>query len=248
MPTRQRRSAHFHSQPRRKPWSRPNQSILQQAIASGALTLPTTLSAAQLLLLEALFLVRSGLATDSNVSGLVAILGGGLTTLGISAIGSAGFNFGLNTSDSRALDDITVRVGDRQTTTLRVGEKYPITTSTYSSGLSSATTAAVAGATINGVSVSSLLASASSAVIPIIQYEDLGITLKTAPSVLKSGLIALHIDLKIEALTGRQPSTTFPFSPAATSSPTSPCPTGSPPSCFPISAAPKNRPSRAFPA
>ncbi len=114
-----------------------NQSILQQAIASGALTLPTTLSAAQLLLLEALFLVRSGLATDANVSGLVAILGGGLTTLGISAIGSAGFNFALNTSDSRALDDITVRVGDRQTTTLRVGEKYPITTSTYTSGLSS---------------------------------------------------------------------------------------------------------------
>ncbi len=34
------------------------------------------------------------------------------------------------------------------------------------------------------------------------QYEDLGLTLKTTPYVMKSGLIRLSIDLKLEALTG----------------------------------------------
>jgi len=36
----------------------------------------------------------------------------------------------------------------------------------------------------------------------MIQYEDLGITLKTKPTVMRSGLVRLSIDMKIEALTG----------------------------------------------
>ncbi len=180
-----------------------NQSVVNQAIAAGGFT-PTG-NVVTDTILEAALLVLSGLATDAKFSSLVALLGSisnpGLLT-GVYLGSGATVNLGLNISDSRALDDITVRVGDRQTTTLRVGEKYPITTSTYSSGLTAAQTAAAGGATIGGVSVSSLLTAASTAVIPIIQYEDLGLTLKTTPTVLKSGLISVHIDLKIEALTG----------------------------------------------
>ena len=179
-----------------------NQSILQQAIASGALTLPASNTAAQNLLLSALFLIGSGLVTDAKLAGLLGTVGGGLTLLGINSTGITNVNLALNTSDARALDDLTVRVGDGETTTLRVGEKYPVTTSTYSSGLSATTTSALAGVTVGGVSAASLLAAASTSTIPIVSYEDLGITLKTTPSVLRSGLVAVKLDLKIESLTG----------------------------------------------
>ena len=183
-----------------------NQSLIQQAISSGVLTLPSTNTAAQNIIREALFLVLSGAVSDPALSGFLVTVGHGLTLLGITEAGNATLNFGLNSSDSRALDDITVRIEDRQTSILRVGSKYPVTSSTYSSGLSSAALGALAGRSVNGVSASSLaqqlLGASSASTIPIIQYEDLGITLKVTPSVLRSGLISVHVDMKIEALTG----------------------------------------------
>jgi general secretion pathway protein D len=181
-----------------------NQSTIQEAISQGLFT-PTGTSA-QIILEEALFLIASGLATDSKVAGLIGTVGGGLTSAGIYLGSTTTLNIALNSSDSRALDDITIRAGDRQTSTMKIGSKYPITTSTYSSGVSSATSSALAGISIGGQSASSLLnqylGSAASQTIPQITYEDLGLTLKTTPTVLKSGLISLHVDIKIEALTG----------------------------------------------
>ena len=180
-----------------------NQTIIQGAISQGLLVLPATNSYAQNILLEAAFLLLSGAVTDARLMNLLTFFGGGLTLFGVNYGGSAGFNLALNTSEARALDDISVRIGDHQTTALRVGSKYPVTTATYTSGLTSAQTSALAGATVNGQSVSSLLAAASSiASVPMVQFEDLGITLKTQPTVLKSGLVALHVDFKLEALTG----------------------------------------------
>ena len=180
-----------------------NQSTINTAISSGALV-PSG-SALQQTVEEAAFLILSGLATDAKLTNVISFFGHGLTLFGASIGGGATANFGLNSSDSRALDDLNVRVGDRQTTTLRVGEKYPVTTATYSSGISSSTSSALAGVNINGVSAASLLnqfAGASAATVPQVQYEDLGITLKTTPYVMRSGLVRLAIDLKIEALTG----------------------------------------------
>ena len=179
-----------------------NQSLVQELISSGGYV-PTGNTATDTIV-EALYLVLSGAVTDAKVSGLVALVGGGLTLGGVYLTGGVTLNFGLTSSDTRALDDINVRVGNRQETVLRVGEKYPITTATYSSGISSSTASALAGVTINGVSASSLLAaySGTAATIPQIQYEDLGITLKTTPTVLKSGLVEMKIDLKIESLAG----------------------------------------------
>ena len=180
-----------------------NQSVINQAIAAGGFTPTGNLITDTIL--EAALLVLNGLATDAKFSNIIALLGSttnpSALLTGVYLGSGATLNLGVTTSDTRALDDLTVRVGDRQTTTLRVGEKYPITTSTYSSGLTAAQTAAVGNTTIGGVSASSLLAAATSATIPIIQYEDLGITLKTTPTVLKSGLVSVNIDLKIEALT-----------------------------------------------
>lgn len=180
-----------------------NQSIINTAISSGAFV-PSG-SQAQQLIQEAAFLILSGLATNAKLTNVISFFGHGLTLFGASISGGASLNFGLNSSESRALDDITVRLGDKQTTTLRVGERYPVTTATYGSGISSSTAAALKNVTVNGVSANALLSKylgSSGAIVPQVQYEDLGITLKTTPTVMRSNLVKLAIDLKIEALTG----------------------------------------------
>jgi general secretion pathway protein D len=174
-----------------------NQALVQQAIAQG-LVPPGTSN-----LVIALALIKLGLVQSSLASNLIGVIGGGIIQTGISASTNTTFNLSLNSTDTRALDDVQLRVGDHQAATFREGNKYPITTSTYSSGLSTAASA-LSGA-INGVPVASLLAQfagGTSATIPQITYEDLGVTLKATPVIEKSGRINLLLDLKIEALSG----------------------------------------------
>jgi Flp pilus assembly secretin CpaC len=181
-----------------------NQGLVQELISSGGYVPNSSISNQQNQILEALILVLSGAVQDAKVSGLIALAGNGLTLTGIYLGSGATVNFGLNSSDVRALDDISIRVGDRQTATLKVGEKYPITTATYSSGINSRTASALSGVSINGVSASQLLSqfAGSTANIPQVQYEDLGLTLKVTPVVLRSGLIDMKVDMKIESLSG----------------------------------------------
>jgi Flp pilus assembly secretin CpaC len=173
-----------------------NQTLVNQAISQGLVP------AGSSNIVIALALIASGLVQSTLLSSTVGFFGGGITQTGVTSNQNPTFNLALNSSDTRALDDIQVRVGDRQTATFRLGERYPITTSTYSSGITG-NTSALAGVSINGVSVSSLLnSSVSSVTIPQIQYEDIGLTLKATPSVQRSGAISMHLDLKIEALSG----------------------------------------------
>jgi general secretion pathway protein D len=173
-----------------------NQTLVNQAIAQGLIP------AGSSNITIALALIASGLVQSTLLSSTLGFFGGGITATGVTTNQNLTFNLALNSSDTRALNDIQIQVGDGQTATFRVGERYPITTATYTSG-ASASSSALAGVTVNGVSASSLLGAATSALtIPQIQYEDLGLTLKAKPTVQRSGAITLHIDLKIEALTG----------------------------------------------
>lgn len=174
-----------------------NQTLVNQAIAQGLI--PAGASNITI----ALALIASGLVQSTLLSNTVGFFGGGITQTGVTTNQNPAFNLSLTASDTRALNDIKLRVGDRQPATFRVGERYPITTATYSSGLSTVSSA-LSGVSINGVSAASLLNAAvgSPITIPQIQYEDLGLTLKATPTVQKSGAIKMHIDLKIEALTG----------------------------------------------
>jgi type II secretory pathway component GspD/PulD (secretin) len=175
-----------------------NQSLVQQAIAQGLV------SATASNLTIAAELIGSGLVQSSLLSSTIGAVGGGTTLTGITETGNIAFNLGLNSSETKALDDVQLRVGDRQAATFREGSRYPIVSSTYSSGLSTAASA-LGNKTINGVSVASLLAQysgGSSVSIPQVTYEDLGITLNATPTILKSGRVSLLLDLKIEALSG----------------------------------------------
>ena len=175
-----------------------NQALVQQAIAQGLI------SATASNLTIAAELIGSGLVQSSLLNSTIGAVGGGTTLTGITETGNIAFNLGLNSSETKALDDVQLRVGDRQMATFREGSRYPIVSSTYSSGLSTAASA-LGNKTINGVSVASLLsqyAGGSSVTIPQVTYEDLGITLNATPTILKSGRISLLLDMKIEALSG----------------------------------------------
>lgn len=176
-----------------------NQSLVDQAIAQGVI--PANASSIQI----ALYLLASGLVQSSLLTNTLGFFGNGLTLTGVTGVGTTSFSLALNSSDSRVLDNLQLRAGDRQTATFRAGTRFPITTGTYTTG-SAVSSASLAGIKVNGVSASSLLnqylGSANNATIPQVQYEDLGVTLKATPTVQKSGRVALHLDLKIEALAG----------------------------------------------
>jgi type II secretory pathway component GspD/PulD (secretin) len=175
-----------------------NQSLVQQAIAQGYL------SAGASNLEIALALIGSGLVQSNLATNLIGVFAGGILKTGISASTNTAFNLGLNTTDARTLDDAQLRVSDGQPAVFREGTRYPITSSTYTSGLSTAGSA-LGNASINGVSVASLLqkyAGGASATIPQVTYEDLGVTLDATPVVERSGRVSLKLNLKIESLTG----------------------------------------------
>ena len=172
-----------------------NQSLVNQAISQGLI--PANASDITI----ALALISSGLVQSTLLSNTIGFFGGGKTLSGLTSSPATSFQLALNSSDTRALDDIQLRINDRQTGTFRAGTRYPVTTGIYMSGLSG-TPSQLAGVTINGISAQSLLSQNTTVSIPQIQYEDLGLTFKATPTVQKAGTIALHLDLKIEALAG----------------------------------------------
>ena len=176
-----------------------NQALVNQGITQGLIF------ATDSDITKAFKLIASGLVQSSLLTQTIGFFGGGISKGGITAGSSPSIKLSLNSSESRALDAIQIRVGDRQAANFRAGTRYPITTATYSSPVSSATAAQLAGVTINGISAASLLAQyggSTQQTVPQIQYEDLGVTLKATPTVQKSNRVAMHLDLKIEALAG----------------------------------------------
>ena len=149
-------------------------------------------------------LIASGSVSSDLFSNGIATFGGGITKSGLSP-GSTTLNFNLNSSDSRQLDYVQLRLGDGEEGKLRMGERYPIQTSSYSDLLSSSSS--IAGLTAAGTSssLSALLASltsSASSTIPMVEYQDLGMTLKAIPKIMRSGDVALTLDLKINSLSG----------------------------------------------
>lgn len=164
-----------------------NQSAVQQIISQG---LVANASSLQNQLEIIAILLSSGQLTGTPFNQGFALFGGGLTESLLSP-GPATLNFSLTSSDTRTLDDIHMRLSDDEAGTFKIGQRYPIETSSYSSatlpnipGLSAATTAA------------------QSQTVPQIQYQDLGLTLKATPKSMRSSDVALTLDLKIESLGG----------------------------------------------
>jgi tetratricopeptide (TPR) repeat protein len=180
-----------------------NQTLINQAVAAGVLTLSGTPLQNEIKEIE--FLIASGAVSASQYTNLLGTFGGGLAYAGLFLGSNSDFSLLLNSSDVRTLDAVQLRGGNHQPASFQAGERYPIVTATYSSGISSSLASQVSGLTVNGTSVSSLLSQylgSTQTTIPQIQYEDLGITLKLTPQILHGGDVQLLLDLKIEALAG----------------------------------------------
>jgi len=173
-----------------------NASLVQQIISSGLASANDPLAILGIL-------IASGQVSSPLLSSGFALFGGGLTESALSP-GAATFNLNLNSSDSRELDQIELRMEDGQDETIKEGERYPIQTSSYSN--LSPNIPNIAGLTGAGSSssLSSLLSSLTSSVpnVPMVQYQDLGLNLKVNPRVLRDGDVALAIDLKLDSLAG----------------------------------------------
>jgi tetratricopeptide (TPR) repeat protein len=182
-----------------------NQTLINEAIQAGLLTL--TGNPAIDLPKELALLISQNVSGSSAFANLLTVFGSfdGLPFAGVT-VGGGSFNLLLNSSDVRMLDAVTLRGTSGQDLNFRSGTRYPVITSTYSSGISGGLASQLSGININGTSAASLLqqflGSTSNVSIPTFQFEDLGITLKTKPQVLHTGGVSLTLDMKIEALAG----------------------------------------------
>jgi general secretion pathway protein D len=166
-----------------------NQSAVQQIITSGLVPNASTLTNE----IEIVgILLAAGQLSGTPFNQGFLVFGGGLTS-SILSPSPATLTFSLNSSDTRTLDDLHMRLSDDEAGTFKIGERYPIETSSYSS---------VALPAISGISSAAVTAAAQSQTVPQIQYEDLGLTLKATPKILRSNDVAMSVELKIESLGG----------------------------------------------
>lgn len=177
-----------------------NASLVQQIISSG-LAAPGDWPAIVAIL------VASGQISNSILSQPFGVFGGGLTMTGVTYQGGSA-NLQLNSSSVRLVDELQLRVNSGEEGVVKVGERYPIETSSYSSlspsglnipGLSNA---GLSSTLQNlGVNLSSLTSAATEAV-PQVQYQDIGLTLDVTPQVEGRDSVSMKFDLKLDSLAG----------------------------------------------
>jgi general secretion pathway protein D len=177
-----------------------NQSLVQEIISSG-LAAPGDWEAILAIL------VASGQISSSILSNPFGVFGGGLTMTGVEYQGGSA-NLQLNSSDVHSVDQMQLRVEDGGEGIVKVGEKYPIETSSYSSlsgtgvNIPGLSTAGISSTLQNlGVNLQSLQAAANET-IPQVQYQDIGLTLDVTPRIENARSISLKFDLKLTALAG----------------------------------------------
>jgi general secretion pathway protein D len=142
---------------------RSNESVVEQLIASGVVSAADTLGIAELL-------IAGGYASGSLLGSSSLYFGGGDTAFGVQ-FDSVNANAALSVSSVEELQDASLRLGDGQTGTLLLGEKYPILTSTYSA----------------------LGTTSSAATTPGISYQDLGLKLEAITRLLSSRELLIHL-------------------------------------------------------
>ena len=164
-----------------------NQSAVQQIIAQGLVPNDTTLN--NQITIIGILLAAGQLSGGIFSNGLISF-GNGISA-SLLSVSPATLTMSLNSSDTRTLDDIHLQLADDEDGTFKIGERFPIETSQFSSA-----------ALPNIPGISSAATAAASQVIPQVQYEDIGLTLKATPKIMRSNDVALKIELKITALGG----------------------------------------------
>jgi len=158
------------------------QQIVAALQASGQTVNATTILAA---------LLASSSSTSSVLGQPFATFGGGLTLSGVT-LPTTSFHFSDNSSLARTVDDVLLRAGHGKAATLKVGERYPIVSSTFS-----ATSAATS--LLSSLGIGTAATGATTAPSPQFSYEDIGLVLKATPQV-HGKLISLDYELSLRAI------------------------------------------------
>jgi general secretion pathway protein D len=178
-----------------------NASTVQEIISSG-LAAPGDWEAILAIL------IASGQLSNTVLNQPFGVFGGGLTLTGIAYQGGS-LNMKLNSSDVRVLDQLQLRVLDREEGTIKAGERYPIETSSYSS-LGGSTNLNIPGLSTAGLSstLSSLgisasqLQAAETATIPQVEYQDIGLSMVVTPTIESTDRVSMKFHLTLSALAG----------------------------------------------
>jgi general secretion pathway protein D len=149
-----------------------NSSIVQELIQAGLVTAGDTLGIAALLVAE-------GYAGNTVLGSSSLYFGGGKTAT-VVQFDSVSVNASLPVSSVKELQDAKLHLITGQSGTLRVGQRYPILTST----------------------TSSLGSSSKGLTTPTIQYADLGLTLEAKPQVVADKEVLMHLHETIRSLAG----------------------------------------------
>jgi general secretion pathway protein D len=159
------------------------QSIIDQITAAGGINQAAAGGLAALL--------AQGLAGGSSNSPLTqpfATFGGGQTLTGITTPGFA-VKLSVNESTFRSLQRVSVRASQGNPATIKLGQRYPIVTASYSP-------------TFNNPAATALINAGGSVAIPSIQYEDLGIDVKATPKFNREGIVTVQVEMAIRSLQG----------------------------------------------
>ena len=172
-----------------------NQSTITQLISSGLVN-PGDLAAI------AALLVGLGLANGSVLNQPFALFGNGLTLSGLQ-FGTTTANASLSIANIRQLDHIHLRAEDSQEETFLIGSRYPVITQSYSAGTQAPTAfTGVASLLSGGATGSQLAANNPLATVPTVQYENLGLTVKAKPNILRGNNVQMKLQIKIASLAG----------------------------------------------
>jgi general secretion pathway protein D len=158
------------------------QNLINQLIASGGINQANS---------QAIQALLAQLANQSSsiLSQPFATFGGGLTLFGLTT-GGTGVTITLNLNDSslRSLEHVTLRAGQNNPATLKIGERYPLVNATFSP-------------IYNTPAIAQVIGNASyKAPFPSFYFEDLGLILKATPAIHAGGDVTLKLELAIRSL------------------------------------------------
>jgi general secretion pathway protein D len=158
------------------------QNLINQLIASGGINQANSMAIQALL---------AQLANQSNsiLTQPFATFGGGLTLFGLTT-GGTGITETLSVNDSnlRTLEHVTLRAGQNDPATLKIGERYPLVNATFAP-------------IYNTPAIAQVIGNASyQAPFPSFYFEDLGLNMKATPSIHAGGDVTLKLELAIRSL------------------------------------------------
>ncbi len=132
------------------------------------------------------------------MSNPLATFGGGISFFGLS-LDQLSANLSVNDSSAQLLDHVQLRASQQKDATFKMGLRYPIQTSSYSSMASSVSTSTLQSLGLSSSQISALTSSSSST-IPSVSYEDIGLVLKAKTLIHGTSDVSLDLEIQFRTL------------------------------------------------